>query len=627
MQFINSSLDKLVKNLSDEDFKYLVEEFGPDNLKILKQKGAYLYEYMNSFKRFDEDELPARKYFFSSTKKGKGKIDSDGKISHRYGHISIKGYVTCKKIWNMFNIKNMGDYHDHYLKKDVLLLADVFEKFISTCIKYYELDPCHYFSSPGLSWHAMLKMTSIELEKISDIDQYLLIEKGTRGGIYYIAKKYGKANNKYMNDYNPEKPSTFITYLGENNLYGWAMTEYLPYKKFGWVKTVDELDVMSFNKKSDAGYFLEVDLEYPNELHELHNDYPLAPEKLAVSNNVLSVYCKKIANQYDIKVRNVKKLIPNLNNKTKYVLHNRNFQLYLSLGMKLTKIHRALQFKQSDWLEKYIDFNTEKRKNAINDFDLDKDFFKLMTNSIYGKTIENLRKRINVRLVNNATDFLKYTSRPTYVTHKLFDKDYAVIHEIKSVLVLNKPIYVRFTVLDLSKWNMYDFHYNFIKTNFDAELLFTDTDSLAYELKSENVYEEFYKWKDLFDFSNYSKDSIFYDDTNKTVIGIIKDEYGGVGIDEFIGLKSKMYSIKRMDGSEYGTAKGVNIATELNEFKDVLFNKKIIKHKMKRIQAKKHKTGTYKIDEISLSCFDDKRQVLDDGVHTLAYFRKDSHKL
>ena len=250
-----------------------------------------------------------------------------------------------------------------------------------------------------------------------------------------------------------------------------------------------------------------------------------------------------------------------------------------------------------------------------------------MTNSVYDKTIENLRKRINVRLVNNAKDFLKYTSRPTYVTHKLFDKDYAAIHEIKSVLVLNKPIYVGFTVLDLSKWNMYDFHYNFIKKNFDAELLFTDTDSLAYKIKSENVYEEFYKWKDLFDFSDYSKDSIFYDDTNKTVIGIIKDEYGGVGIDEFIGLKSKMYSIKRIDGSEYSTAKGVNIATEFNEFKDVLFNKKIIRHKMKRIQAKKHKIETYEIDEISLSCFDDKRQVLDDGVHTLAYFHKDNNKL
>ena len=158
----------------------------------------------------------------------------------------------------------------------------------------------------------------------------------------------------------------------------------------------------------------------------------------------------------------------------------------LSLGMKLTKIHRALGFKQSDWMKRYINFNTEKRKNVANDFE--KDFFKLMINSVFGRTIENLRKGINVRLMSNEKDFLKYTSRPTYITHKIFGKDYAAIYEIKPVLMLNKPIYVGFTVLDLSKWMMYDFHDNFIKKIFNAELLFTDTDSLTYEIKSENIY-------------------------------------------------------------------------------------------------------------------------------------------
>ena len=151
------------------------------------------------------------------------------------------------------------------------------------------------------------------------------------------------------------------------------------------------------------------------------------------------------------------------------------------------KIHRVLKFNQSEWMKKYIGFNTEKRTNAANSFE--KGFFKLMIDSVYGKTMENLGKRINVRLVNNEKDFLKYISRPTYITHKIFDKNYAAIHEIKPVLMLNKPIYVGFTVLDLSKWKMYDFHYNFVKKNFNAELLFTDTDSLTYEIKSENVYK------------------------------------------------------------------------------------------------------------------------------------------
>ena len=166
IQFINFSLKKLVKNLSDEDFKCLVEDFGSENLELLKQKGAYPYEYMDSFKRFNEKKLPARKYFYNSTKDGK--IGDDGKISD--GHISVKDYLTRKKILDKFKMKNMGDYHDHYLKKDVLLSADVFEKFIDTCLKYFGLDPCHYFSSPGLSWDTILKMTGLILEKISDID-------------------------------------------------------------------------------------------------------------------------------------------------------------------------------------------------------------------------------------------------------------------------------------------------------------------------------------------------------------------------------------------------------------------------------------------------------------------------
>ena len=205
---------------------------------------------------------------------------------------------------------------------------------------------------------------------------------------------------------------------------------------------------------------------------------------------MLSSYCESIADKYEIKVGDVKKLIPNLGNKNKYVVHYKNLQFYSSLGIKLTKIHRALQFKQSNWMNKYIDFNTKKRMSATNDFE--KDFFKLMINSVYGKTMENLRKRINLRFVNNKKDFLKYTSRPTYVNHKLFNKSFAAIHEVKPVLILNKPIYVGFTVLDLSKWLMYDFHYNFIKKNFNADLLLTDTDSLTYEIKSENVYKEFY---------------------------------------------------------------------------------------------------------------------------------------
>ena len=188
----------------------------------------------------------------------------------------------------------MGDYHDLYLKTDVLLLADVFEKFIKTCIDYYGLDPCHYFSSPGLSWDAMLNMTRIKLELISDIDMHLFIEKGMRSGISYIAKRHSKANNKYMKCYDSSKEYIYITYLNANNLYGWAMSQYLPNGRFKWLnqKEISNFYLNSISENSSIGYILEVDFEYPSELHGLHNDYPLASEKLKITQNMLSKCCQ-----------------------------------------------------------------------------------------------------------------------------------------------------------------------------------------------------------------------------------------------------------------------------------------------------------------------------------------------
>ena len=247
-------------------------------------------------------------------------------------------------------MKTIGYYHDLYSKTDVLLSADVFEKFIKTCLDYYGLDPCHYFSSPGLSWDAMLKMTKIELELINDSDMHIFIEKGMRGGISYIAKRHSKANNKYMKDYDSNKESAFIMYLDANNMYGWAMTQYLPYGRFKWLnqKQISDFCLDFISKNSSIGYILEVDLDYPGELNDLHNDYPLAPEKLKISQDMLSKYCSDIADKYGIKIGGVNKLVPNLKNKEKYVVHYRNLQFYLSLEMKVSKVHRILKFKQSD---------------------------------------------------------------------------------------------------------------------------------------------------------------------------------------------------------------------------------------------------------------------------------------
>ena len=379
----------------------------------------------------------------------------------------------------------------------------------------------------------------------------------------------------------------------------------MPYNEFEWLSD-DEIISINFNEvsdKSDVGYVLEVDLQYPKELHKLHNDYPIAPEKLKVNNNILSDYCNEIAHWYDIKVGDVAELVPNLMNKTNYVVHYKTLQLYVSLGMVVKKVHRAIKFKQSDWLKKFM-FNTTKRMHATNEFD--KSFFKLMINSVYGKTMENVRKRVNVKLINNENDYLKVVSRPSFVSQKILDKNLVAVHKIKPVLLLNKPIYVGFSILELSKMIMYDWHYNYFIKKFDCSLLFTDTDCLVYEMKCDNLYDKVFKDKMLFDFSGYDKKSIYYDASNKKVIGKMKDEVNGKIIAEFIELRSKMYSILTMDDEELIRAKGVDKKFMHSEFKDVLFNKKVIRHCMKRILAKTNKIGTYDICKISLSCFDDK---------------------
>ena len=339
---------------------------------------------------------------------------------------------------------------------------------------------------------------------------------------------------------------------------------------------------------------------------------------------MLSGYCKNIAKKYKISIGLVHKLIPTLSNKKKYVLHYRNLQLYTDLGLKLTKVHRVLEFNQSPWLKEYIDFNTEKRTNAKNAFE--KDFFKIMNNSVFGKTMENIRKRVDVRLVTDENKLLKMAAKPTYVSSKIFNENLVAVHKIKETLTLNRPAYVGMCILDLSKTLMYDFHYNYIKQKHDskAKLLFTDTDSLTYEIETSDVYQDFWNDKDKFDNSDYPQDSQYFNTTNKKVIGKFKDEAAGIPITEFVGLRSKMYSYMKDNQKGGKTAKGIKKNIIKNDikhenYKEVLFNNKQMYHTMKTIRSNLHQLGSYELNKVSLSCFDDKRYILEDGIRSYAY--------
>ena len=232
----------------------------------------------------------------------------------------------------------MKDYHTLYNLSDVLLLADNFENFRNICMNYYGLHLAWYCSAPGRAWDATLKITKVQHELLSDPDMLLMIESGIRSGIATISHCHAFTNNEYMGtEFDPTKDSKFISYLDDNKLYGWAMSKQLPPSGFKWI--TDELDDWEH-----VSCTLVVDLEYPEQVHNLHNDYYLAPER--------------------VKIKNVEKLISNLNNKSNYVVHYENLKLYESLGFKIIRIHRGIKFKESAWLEEYINLNTKLRIEA-----------------------------------------------------------------------------------------------------------------------------------------------------------------------------------------------------------------------------------------------------------------------
>ena len=597
LKFMSSSLGALVNNLPKDAFKNLLKYFTPKQAEILKQKGFYPYEYMNTEEKFNDTNLPPREAFYS-------KLTGRG--------ISEKDYKHAWNVWNSFKMKTFKDYHELYNVTDVLLLTDVFENFRDLCLKIYGLDPVYYFTAPGLAWDACLKVTNIDLELLNDPDMLLMFEKGIRGGISMISNRYGEANNKYMGQgFNRNKLIKYLMYLDANNLYGCAMSLKLPTYGFKWL-TSGEMEKLFNNKVvqvwEKTPCILEVDLEYPENLHDLHNDYPFCPERVECKNGV-------------------EKLIPNLKDKTKYVIHYKNLIQCLRAGMKLKKIHRGIKFIESEWMRSYIEMNTNLRTKAKNNFE--KDFFKLMNNSVFGKTMENIRNRVNVKLVNTQEKFKKLSAKPNYKGRKIFSENLISVHMKKTSLTMNKPVYLGMCILDLSKTIMYDFHYNYIKPKYGdkAKLLFTDTDSLMYEVETEDSYKDISEdIKDRFDTSDYPENhpSGIPTGINKKVLGMFKDEAAGKIIKEFVGLRAKLYSYRMDEGGESKKCKGIKkqvVTTSIKheDYKTCLRTGKEQLRKQNILRSYEHEVYTEEVNKVALSALDDKRYILDDGVHTLAW--------
>ena len=567
-----------------------------EQFRLLLRKGVYPYEYMDDWSKFGENQLPPIESFYS-------KLNLSG--------ISECDYDHAQRVWSEFGMKSLGEYHDLYLKTDVLLLANVFETFRRTCLEHYQLDPAHFYTSLGLAWQACLKKTGIRLELLTDPDMLLMFEQGTRGGITQAVHRYARANNKYMGDkFDPSKSSHYLQYLDANNLYGHAMSQKLPTGEFRWVEDLSEFTPERIHElvNGNKGYLLEVDISYPPELHKPHNDFPFLPERMELSG--------------------VTKLVPNLHNKEKYVVNISTLDQALQHGLILEKVHWVIEFDQSSWLKPYIDFNTQLRMNAQNDFE--KDFFKLMNNSVFGKTMENIRKHRNIKLVTNKKAFLKKVMQPNFKSRIVFSENLVGCEMGKKCIVMNKPVYIGQAILDLSKIVMYEFHYDYMVPKYrgNLKLCYMDTDSLIYDIKTEDFYEDIADdVQTRFDTSGYSKkdNRPLPIGVNKKVIGLMKDELGGKIMTEFVALRPKLYAYKTHTGGSDKKCKGVKKCVvkktlSFEDYKNCLFSSSENTYrKQLMFQNRLHEVHTVEVNKIALSRDDDKRIIQSDGVSTLAH--------
>ena len=553
----------------------------------MSSKGIFPYEFIDDIEKLNCDKILEKDQFYNC-------------LTNE--NISDDDYKHYIKVWNKLKVKTLGNYSDLYNIQDVLLLADIFENFRNVCLTNYQLDPAHYLTSPSLAWDSMLKLTKIELDLINDYNMYLMIEKGIRGGISQCVTRYCKANNKYTKHYDPKKPENYMMYIDANNLYGCALSQKLPYKDIKWMNphvfTLEEwyATILELDENADYGYILDVDLEYPKRLHDKHKDLPLAPEHY---NN---------------------KLCTTLFDKKDYIVHSRNLKYYLRKGLILKNVNRVIAFDQDNYMKKYIDLNTKLRTESTTDFE--KDFFKLMNNSVFGKTMENVRNRCDIKLGNEEYS-LKQAKKPNFKTFSIFDKNCIASHMIKEKVKFDKPIYIGFSVLELSKLIMYRFYYNKLK-KFDpnVKLLYMDTDSYFIELKKD-PYKIIKKHIKEFDTSDYKKDHECYNESNKKVIGKFKDELNGIALEEYCGLRSKLYNYEYNNKNPVkckGIKKSVVDKTiHMEDFKKCLFEDVEQYREMTCIRSFKHELYTVSINKLALSNKDDKRMICENRIDTLPW--------
>ena len=554
----------------------------------------FCYDYLDNFDRLDEKTLPSREQFFS-------KLTNSNCSQEEYAH--------ALRVWTEYRCNTLGDYMRLYLLTDICILADAFETFRANSLNEYQLDPAYYMSAPQLAWSALLKFIDKRINLITDPEMYRMIQPNVRGGICHVSVRYARANNKLLGSlYDPTKPTSYILFVDANNLYGWALSQPMPEKNMEWLTELEcqhaELELqekqtrdqffayhansldkyrrlgleaeqtgdvesqaklMSFEEKLNGNtpplhFIFEVDLEYPPEQHERDDDYPMAPELMTITTNITGPKQHKLqAKYYAASCPFSRKLVCSFLPKKHYVVLGHMLRFYLDRGMRLTKVHRGIKFCASNFIADYIENNTKKR-NMYKTDEVKKNFYKLMNNSVYGKTIENAAKRSDIRLLNDDEKARQLAEKPHCVDFRLFNENLIGIEMRKAHHFINKPFQVGFSVLEWSKYKMYTFFAK-LKDTFGEKvrMLYTDTDSFFLQFFVEDLATELNRdpsMREWFDFGEVPANHVSglgsaAGDPHAGVIGYFKDESKGDQVYEVIALRPKSYSIQTVKATRY----------------------------------------------------------------------------
>lgn len=588
-RFLPNSLENLVKILPKEDLKQ-TEKIIPANLMHLaKRKGVFPYDHVTSHESFKEKELAPIEAFYNKLTKSA---------------CSIEDYEHAQDVWRSFNIQDLGQYSDLYLRTDVTLLADVTEAFRRTSLETYGLDPMHSMTAPSFSWQAMLYKTGVQISLITEVDKLYLFRNNLRGGVAVCTRRHSIADNKYVNpNFDPAlKEPTYIVMYDMVSQYSRAMFEYLPLDQFSWMNRKEleyvQQNILSIPDDSERGMFLLCDIEYPIELHDSHSRLiPLLPENIIPPGGKSKKLCNTLADKYN------------------YGLDYRALKQAVRLGLRIIRIHTGVSYRQKPWLRPYIELNTQLREKTKNEFD--KAQFKFLNNSIWGKASEDTTKRLEMELVNDKDIFLKRVSDPFFDRATYFAKDIAAVHRRKKKVVYDKPSFVGSVILDLAKVSLNNFMYDHIMPTYgnNVEANYSDTDAVVltiegidpYEVVKEDAKRGTDSW---YDCSVYT-DPDLHNDLLSRCPGKMVDEFPQKDIKEFVGLRAKCYSILTLNGNKK-RLKGIKkyvLQREIghHDYINTLFNNKDSYAVQSKLVSKKHRIYSSLMKKSSLNSFDDKR--------------------